>query len=240
MGQVGRITMTKQTIISLMKIVPSEERAEQFLDGQLYCNTLSFLRKQFDEYEGTVPISGKVRIEDYEIPQEDLAETALLMPNLVSDLNVFCMFCWASPKAGRDEILLDPESQLGSIRNLEQTFGTHTVVIKNVTEFFRRADKALERSYNGVLRSVRGIVDYVEPPTGEILPTSLSALLKVALRKRKSFANEKEYRFVYLTGRERAGPFILNIGDIHDIAFRMRTQDVYDRVEINGRPISHH
>ena len=73
---------------------------------------------------------------------------------------------------------------------------------------------------------------------GEIPPTSLSALLKAALRKRKSFANENEYRFVYLTGREPAGPFILNIGDIHDIAFRMRTQDVYDRVEINGRPLS--
>ena len=230
--------MTKRTIISLMKIVPSVERAEQFLDGQLYCNTLSFLRERFDEYEGTVPLSGILRIGDYEVPKEDLAEPPLLIPNLVSDLNVFCMFCWASPKAGGDKILFDPESQLGSIRNLEQTFGTHTVVVKNVTEFFRRADKALEHSYNGVLRSICGIVDYVEPSTGEIPPTSLPALLKVALRKRKSFANESEYRFVYLTGREPAGPFILNIGDIHDIAFRMRTQDVYDRVEINGRPLS--
>lgn len=167
-----------------------------------------------------------------------MAEPPLLMPDLVSGLNVFCMFCWASPKAGHHKILFDPESQLGSIRNLEQTFGTQTVVIKNVTEFFRRADKALEHSCNGVQRSVRGIVEYVEPTTGEILPTSLSDLLRVALRKRKSFANEKEYRFVYLTGREPAGPFIMNIGGIRDIAFRMRTQDVYDRVEINGQPLS--
>ena len=230
--------MTKQAIISFMKIVPCVERAEQFLDGQLYCNTLRFLRERFDEYEGTVPLTGTLRIGDYVIPKEDLTEPPLLMPNLVSDLNVFCMFAWASPKAGDDEILFDPESQLGSIRDLVQTFGEHTVVVKNVPEFFRRADKAAEHPNNGVLRSGRGIVDYVEPSTGEIPPTTLPEFLKVALRKRKSFANEKEYRFVYLTGREPTGPFILNIGDIRDIAFRMRTQDVYDRAEMNGRPLS--
>ena len=82
------------------------------------------------------------------------------------------------------------------------------------------------------------MVSYVEPSTDEGLPTTLPALLKVALRKRKRFANEKEYRFVYLTGRDPAGPFILNIGDIRDIAFRMRTQDVYERAEVNGRPLS--
>ena len=96
--QVYWIVMTKRTIISLMKIVPCAERAEQLLDGQLYCNTISFLREQFDEYEGTVPLTGTLRIDDLVILKEDLAEPPLLMPNLVSDLNVFCMFCCASPK----------------------------------------------------------------------------------------------------------------------------------------------
>lgn len=230
--------MTKQTIFSLMKIVCCVERAEQLLDGQLYCNTVSFLRERCDPYEGTVPLTGTLRIEDFTIPKEDLTEPPLLIPKLVSELNVFCMFGWASPKVGDDEILFDPESQLGSIRNLVQTFGEHTVAIKNVTEFFRRADKAAAHPHNGVLRPARGVVSYVEPSTDEGLPTTLPALLKVALRKRKRFANEKEYRFVYLTGRDPAGPFILNIGDIRDIAFRMRTQDVYERAEVNGRPLS--
>ena len=230
--------MTKRTIISLMKIVPCAERAEQLLDGQLYCNTISFLRERFDEYEGTVPLTGTLRIDDLVIPKEDLTEPPLLIPNLVSDLNVFCMFCWASPKVGDGKILFDPESQLGSIRNLVQTFGEHTVVVRNVTEFFRRADKALEHPCNEVLRADRGIVDYVEPGTGEVPPTTLRALLKTGLRKRKSFANEKEYRFVYWTGRKPAEPFILKIGDIRNIAFRMRTQDVYGQAEMNGRPLS--
>ena len=230
--------MTKRIIISLMKILSCAERAEQFLDGQLYCNTISFLREQFDEYEGTVPLTGTLRIDDLEIPKEDLAEPPLLMPNLVSDLNVFCMFCWASPKVGDGKILFDPESQLGSIRNLVQTFGEHTVVVRNVTEFFRRADKALEHPCNEVLGANRGIVDYVEPGTGEVPPTTLPGFLKTGLRKRKSFANEKEYRFVYWTGRRPAGPFILQIGDIRDIAFRIKTQEVYEQAEMNGRPLS--
>ena len=230
--------MTKRTIISLMKIVPCVEWAEQLLDGQLYCNTVSFLRQQFDEYEGTVPLTGTLRIDDLLIPKNNLAEPPLLIPNLVSNLNVFCMFCWASPKVDDGTIFFDPESQLGSIHSLVQTFGEHTVVVKNVTEFLRRADKALEHPCNEVCGAVRGIVDYVEPGTGEVPPTTLRDLLRTALRKRKSFANEKEYRFVYWTGREPAEPFILKIGDIRDIAFRMRTQDVYEQAEMNGRPLS--
>ncbi len=227
-----------KTIISLMKIVPCVGRAEQFLDGQLYCNTVRFLRERFDKYEGTVPLTGTLRIGDFVIPKEDLAEPPRLMPNMVSDLNVFCMFQWASPKLGDDEILFDPESQLGSIRGLVETFGEHTVVVKNVTEFFNRVDKAVAHQYNGVLRSCRGIVQYGDPNTGVVPPSTVPELLKVALRKWKRFANEKEHRFVFLTGREPAGPFILNIGDIRDIAFLMRTQDVYDRAEIYGRPVS--
>ena len=230
--------MSKQTIISLMKIVCSEERAEQFLNGQLYCNTVRFLRERFDEYEGTVPLTGTLRIGDFVIPKEDLTEPPRLMPNMVSDLNVFCMFQWASPKSGDDKILFDPESQLGSIRDLVETFGEHTVVVKNVTEFFRRVDKVVAHQYSGVLRSCRGIVQYVDPNDGVVPPTTVPELLKVALRKRQRFANEKEHRFVFLTGREPAGPFILNIGDIRDIAFVMRTHDVYDRAEMNGRPVS--
>ena len=68
--------MTKRTIFSLMKIVPSEERAEQVLDGQLYCNTLSFLRERFDEYEGTIPIFGKIQIGDYEVPDQVFSNSA--------------------------------------------------------------------------------------------------------------------------------------------------------------------
>ena len=230
--------MTRQTIFSLMKIVPTVERAEQILDGQLYCNTVAFLRKSFDEYEGTVSLLGTLQIGDYAIPAEDLVEPPILAPNLVSDLNVYCMFCWASPNTGAGQFLFDPESQLGSLRNLVDTFGEHTVVVKNVTEFFRRTDKAAKSRCNGVLQSVRGIVDYVESTTGAIPPNTLPALMKTALRKRKSFANEKEYRFVYRIGRDSAGPFTLNIGDIRDIAFRMRTQEVYDRAEMNGRPLS--
>ena len=207
------------------------------LDGQLYCNTLSYLRKGFDEYEGTVSLPSQLHIsacaEDLELLTPDL-ESLLLTPDLVSDLNVFCMFAMWSPKVD-DKILFDPESQLGSLRDLARTFGKHTVVIKERPEFFRRVSRAM--SSNKVLVYRRGIVEYVESNAGEV-PTTLPELMKVAFRKQKKFANEKEYRLAFLTGREPSKPFILNIGDIHDIAFRMRTQDVYDSIRVNERPLS--
>ena len=214
-------------IFSLMKVVSCEKRAEQFLDGQLYCNTLRFLREKFDEYEGVIPLPGTLQINDRTFPKP------LVSPDPLSRLNVFCMFAWAVPKEG-DKILLDPKSQLGSLHTLAQTFGEYTVAVNNVSEFFRRANQAAKQD-NG-LKGCRGVVKYVEP-TGE-MPTTLSDFLNFALQKRKSFAKEKEYRFAYWTGRKCAGPFILNIGDIRDIAFRMKTEDVYDSITINGRPLS--
>ena len=212
-------------IYTLMKMVPCEERAEQFLDGQLYCNTLRFFREQpdGDKYEGVIPLPGTLQIND--MPGGP-SEPPLFVPDLLSGLNAFCMFA-----------CVDPISQLGSLRKLAGTFGDYTVVITNVPEFFRRVDEAAKHPRSGVHRCRRGLVDYAEP-TGEIPIATVQEYLEVAFQKRKRFAEESEYRFAYLTGREPAGPFILNVGRIRDIAFRTGTEGLYDNTTINGRPLS--
>ena len=211
-----------------MKIVSCEGRAEQFLDGQLYCNTLRFFREQpnGDEYEGTMSLTGTLQIGGHTIPKEDLIEPPLFSSDLLSGLNAFCMFA-----------CVDPISQFGSLRKLAGTFGEYTVVIENVPEFFRRVDQAAKHPRSGVHRCRRGLVDYAEP-TGEIPIATVQEYLKVAFQKRKRFAEESEYRFAYLTGREPAGPFILNVGCIRDIAFRTGTEGMYDSIRVNGRPLS--
>lgn len=230
--------MMKQAINSLMKIVPCVKRAEQFLDGQLYCNTIPFLCENFDEYEGSIPLSGILRINDDEVSGS--LEPPRLRPHVVSDLNVFCMFAWLSPYVNDEDILFDPEHQLGSIRNLEPVFGEYTVAILNVPEFFRRVDWAVKDSGNGIIRGIHGVVEYVESSKGTKVPTTSSDMMKVVLRKQKSYEDEKEYRFAYLIDREPGQPFILNIGDIRDISTQMKTQDVYDLIKMNGRPLSYY
>ena len=231
--------MPKHVTILLIKIVSSLARAEMILDGQLYCNTVRFLREEFDEYEGSIPLTGEIRIYGYLVPKEDLAEPPRLTVDVVLDLNVFCMFSWAPPKVGDDQITINPVSQFGSMERLLQTFGEHAVVITNVTEFFQRTDNAVPPSNIRVLDRARDLVDYVNPNVGIAPPTNRWESIKVAHRKDKKFAHEKEYRLVYLTTCKPPGPVILNIGDIRDIAIRMRTEDIYNSIKLNDLPLSH-
>ena len=216
-------------IVSLMKILRCKEYVEYFLDGKLYCNTVRYFRDEdYDELEGAAFLHPTtLRINSYTIPEEDLAGPLILTANLVADLRVFCMFSWRVPKVGDDEILIDLESQLGSIRDCINEFGPYTVLVKNTTEFLRRVELAAKR--RGILSFVRDAVQYINPST---FRTDLTKPLRIPLFKHERFAHQKEYRFVFQTGRENAGHVELPIGDIRDIAFCMRTEDIYDSVRI--------
>ena len=218
-------------IISLMKILPCKEYVEYFLDGKLYCNTVRYFRdKRYDEFEGADFLHPTtLRLDSHTIPEEDLAGPVILHSNFVADLNVFCMFAWRAPKVGDDDVLIDLESQLGSIDAYVAEFGRYTVVVKNTTEFFRRVGLAVARRGNGVLSGAHGAVRYINPDTFRTNPTDP---LRTPLFKQKRFAHQKEYRFVFQTGHKPAGHLELPIGDIRDIAFCMRTEDIYDSVKV--------
>ena len=79
---------------------------------------------------------------------------------------------------------------------------------------------------------MRGVVRYINPDTHR---SNLDELLKIPLFKQEPFAHQKEYRFVFRTGCEPVGPLVLPIGDIRDIAFWMRTEDVYDNVKVEEK-----
>ena len=218
-------------IITLIKVVPCKKYADSFLDGTMYCNTVRFFRDQgYDEFEGAAFLHpDSVRIGSLTIPKEDLDGPVIVKLDSVADLNIFCMFHWKVPLVGDDKILIDLESQLGSIEECKAEFGAYAVVVKNTTEFFRRVDHAVTQQGSGFLPSMRGVVRYIDP---DIHQSDLTKPLKLPLFKQERFAHQKEYRFVLQTGRQIARPLCLRIGSIRDIAFCMKTEDVYDSVKI--------
>lgn len=221
-------------IISLMKILPCKECVEFLLDGNLYCNTVRYFRDEgYDEFEGAAFVHPtSLRISSHAISAEDLAGPMIVKLDVVANLNVFCMFSWRMPKVGNDKMMFDLESQLGSIRDCIAEFGPYTVVVKDTTEFFRRVEVAIKDGRKSILAGVRGVVRYVNPNTHR---SNLDEFLKLPLFKQNRFAHQKVYRFVFRTGRERSGPLVLPIGDIRDIAFCVRTEDVYDNVTVEEK-----
>ena len=242
-----------RVILRLLKIVCCEKYAEDFLNGKLYCNTVRYFRgnesedskgnKRYDKFEGaaflppsTFRITARYpdeggRVESHTIPAEDLAGPITVMPDLIADLNVFCMFAWSAPKVGESAVRIDLESQLGGVENCVDDFGPHTVVVKDVTEFLRRVDLAAQQD-SRVLKDFRGPVRYVKPETQPTDPFT------VPLFKQERFSHQKEYRFVFHTNLEPARPLELRIGDIRDIAFRMSTENIYESVKVSEQTSS--
>ena len=215
-------------IISLMKILRCKAYVEDFLDGKLYCNTVRHFRETCDEFEGAAFLHPTtLRIGSHRIPEEDLVGPVVLTPNLVSDLNLFCMFSWRAPNVGDDEILIDLESQLGSLKDCIRDFGPYAVIVKNATEFLRRVERSAVREK--LLFHARGPVRYINPDTFRTNPAELS---RIPFFKDEQFVHQKEYRFVFRTGLEPAVRLDLPIGDIRDIAFCMKTEDIYNSVTV--------
>ena len=224
-------------LLMLLKAFRKEKWAEGFLDGCLYCNTLRYYREcdedRRDKQEGAIvpPVENlKLSVGSVVLANEDIAGFTY-HPKMADYINVFCMYSWAPPKVGEDQVLLDKETQLGSINELERTYGPFSVLIKDIPEFLRRLKRVVERPESRVIQAKGGLVEY---RMMDVFPTTPEETMRVAFHKNPSYASEQEYRFAFLLDQEKPGPCRLNIGNIRDIAGRIRTKDVYDAISVNG------
>ena len=219
----------------LLKAFKQKDWANQFLDGCLYCNTLGFHRKK-DSEEGAVVIPGS-RITQFKIGSHELktVKSVTFRPDLAHHINIFCMYSWAPPFEDdtKKRVILNKKTQLGSLPTLEDTYGSHAVLIRDIPEFFGRITKAVEHSDSEVQIASGNLVEY--ELMGRIPKREdLDDVMQLAFHKNPKFADEKEYRFVFILDRDEAGPYRLEIGSIRDIAGLLRTSDLYESMKING------
>ena len=223
----------EKALMMLLKAYRCERWANEFLDGCLYCNTLSFHRDQ-DNQEGTVVIPGS-NITQFKIGTLNLktVKSFTYRPNRADYINVFCMYSWTPPfeDSSKKRVILNKETQLGSLRTLEDNYGPHAVLIRDIPEFFRRLTTAIERPESQVYHAEGNAVKY--DLMDRIPKDNMKDMIQLAFRKNPKYADEKEYRFVFVHDREEPGPFTLDIGSIRDIAVLSRTRELYDSITIN-------
>ena len=221
-----------KALVMLLKAYKCERWANEFLDGCLYCNTLSFHRKK-DSQEGAVVIPGS-NIKQFKVGPHELKTVECVTYRPKADhINVFCMYSWAPPfeDSAKRRVILNKETQLGGLRKLEDNYGGHSVLIRDIPEFFRRLTTAIERPDSQVYRVEGNTTKY--ELMGRI-PKDMKDMIQLAFHKDPEYADEKEYRFVFVPDREEPGPFTLDIGSIRDIAVLSRTRELYDSITING------
>lgn len=237
---------TNDKVFLLARVFSDKRHAEQFLQGKLYANRLSTFKNiegdlargdkfeaRGDEYEGGVMIdpdgvSMVIQRQDSRTgeSQEVVLEghhfgSSIKMKLPYFDhLNLFCMY-----GIRLSELDLTPENtdtikERVSISDKFYGFGNHVVVITNATKFINRVVIAANRERYGLEFD---FVTYYDPEVGTpLIPQSIETIFA----KRKKFAWQEEFRFVFNTFTQGEQAVILDIGSIADIAFLGSTSDM--------------
>ena len=175
--------------------------------------------------KATDPTTGEV-VSSITMTGEDLAAPVIVSPRWFDHFNVFCMYAgrFELQEVSRDD-LQDLKRQLDISEDFER-LGEHIVFIKNTTEFFRRVRHAGDQAG---YRIYAKLVSYYDPEVGTPLVTSD---LETIFNKRKEFEYQNEFRFAIDTNSEGRCPITLDVGEIDDIAFYVKTSEIDIQLDV--------
>ncbi len=219
-------------IAFFLKVFESESYMEDFLNGKIYMNRLSFFTKTEDLKENNradrrealcalwQPNEASIDINGYRLTE--LAGPIEFRFENSKYLHVFCLFSGVISEKN----FLNPYDNLADIKeefrvpeNCEK-LGGYYVVVHNTKKFIERIVQAVRQEGYGK-QAQAGMVEYYDPET-----FSGDFGKRLAFYKTANFSHQKEYRFVLNTKTIGDDPLIINIGDIRDIANISDTWDV--------------
>lgn len=235
-----------------VKLFSQERFRDDFINGKIYMNPLSYFMKVedanannvADKHEGvsawlqpdqnsltlTLPAIPGTPITEPQtliITEKDLAGPIAVKMNWVDNINVFCMTYLHSHGMFSKPI---PEDDIGRLNNYyklppeAEHLGAHYAVVSDVAEFMRRLQAALDRLVeDGV------VVDYNCEPVNYFdekanLQNDQTSLTSL-FYKRNSYSHQQEYRIAIDRISGEGEPYVLDIGYIGDIVHVGETKD---------------
>ncbi|WP_156879116.1 hypothetical protein [Oceanobacter kriegii] len=234
------------TIFAFVKLFENREYAEDFVDGKLFMNTIRSFKEykdesgelRGDEYEGIVALYqpdklGEIRFDEHVIPASDLAAPIVVHGDHLLSHNVFCIYSLNS--RGHETVSAETLSDFKRTLELHDScfgLGKFCVVILNASQFIERCKAAIEKlNVNGNL----GLVDYFdEHEFHGSMPEE-----KLGYQKRSLFSHQREYRVKIDTARPEPSPYILEVGDLSDIAVITTPKEFNSQLELKLPDGSH-
>ena len=220
----------------LVKFLTEETYLRDLLDGKIYANRLSCFKKieesddtgRGDRHEDVVawyqPDRGVLKLDGVDI-MPFIDRPIEFHSKQLDHLNLFCT-TYGSVK---DEVLNgladDGSEELSNTLVVSgdlRSMGHNAVVITDIGEFIRRMKEAAgERGFVIGHRPV----DYYDPDSYH----GAMSLAEALFQKQDRYRYQNEFRFVIHTQHPGREPVILEIGDIRDIAFGVRTAESDER-----------
>lgn len=226
----------------ILKAFATLERAEQFLSGELYMNTLAHFQwngtdDQRDPLEGT---SGFVLPDNLRMLSDKLAgaqaHKAAILPAGLLYANVCCFFMQNAFPEGRVTKMVSPGNP--------SKLGDFFVTIDDFGAFIDRIDRAARLHH---LSYYCAPVSYweIEPAPGrkkdapsilllnnrpidakDIFPDGIPEFPHDVFYKNKRYASQMEWRIALCRGIKDTTAYILRTGDLHDIAHLAMPSDL--------------
>lgn len=225
------------TIYAFVKLFENKDFALAFVSGKLFMNTIRSFKEykdeagelRGDEYEGVVALYqpeklGEIKFGEHTIPASDLAAPIVIQGSHLLDHNVFCIYSLNS--RGHDTVSAETLSDFKRTIELHEScfgLGKHCVVILNASQFIERCQSAIK---NLNVKGNLGLVDYFnEYEFHGNMPSD-----KLGYQKRSKFSHQREYRIKIDLNRSESGPYVLDVGDLSDIAVMTTPKDFNDQL----------
>jgi hypothetical protein len=235
----------------LIKFFAEESHADQFLQGELFLNRLSYFKKlesasadgRPDAHEAVamlwqphdlvidlnIPGIGKVKI-----TKDDLAAPVSTSFDFHNHLHIFCMYAVQTVGFtlvdGKIDCSAEKAGALQKQLEIDErclNFGKLAVIVQ-ARPFMDQVTKAATGRYRLRAKSVK----YYDETTlhGEIKPED------IPFSKQKRFEHQKEFRICVNTGTTGDSPLTMHIGDIRRIAAKVESSRLNDLLELKLEP----
>ena len=226
---------SRKRFLMLVKFYSQKEYADKMLAGQLRARRLKTFREtedlaRRDDYEGTMLWEeGTLSLRNgegewWKVPPSDLAGPIEIRPNLLDNLNLFCMTAFRSDLGMWPswELVYQVKHQVKESLPTCSKMGEHAVVITDAKEFLRRVAQAAEREAWQLCWS---LVKYYDSYPPDVAFGERQSFMPAFL-KRSEYELEREFRIALNTGIVGDDPVALDIGDIRDIGWYSETREL--------------
>lgn len=228
----------------LAKVFSCEEYKEDFLNGNIYMNTIQFFRSYEEETEGNIgdkyeALTGWMHPHEYRFELEVDGVKHILNPDDIvgpittsmkihDHANVFCMTHLHSHDLDMSSIKNEEEFRLAekyfTLPEEVKNLGEYMVVITNPREFVRRARDEAQRLHDigdAVYYQSKQVI-YYDAATQSIM---LDNHNDAPFYKQSKYAHQNEYRLCLVRNNPDNKPYTMKIGSLRDISMELKTND---------------
>lgn len=225
-------------IFFFIKVFKEKSYLDDFLNGILYMNPLSFFKSYEEEYINNIsdkyegiggwyqPKNIILKIGDHVIPSDDIVSPIAIQHTALDTLNIYSLY--SGDNKGFDEITSENVSEFEEHLKLDKTaysLGDYCAVVMNPSLFQERIINAAK------VQNLNLVMDFIEYYSPDDFHGNFSFPDGI-FKKQIQYSHQNEYRIVINRNSSESNAFRFNIGSISDICYVCETKDFNDKLKV--------